>query len=222
MTLRLRAELKSVERDLLEMSATVEDMIADACRSLYQRRLDLLAGIAAAEESVNRSEVQIEVDCLRLLALHHPVCIDLRRVTTILKVTKSLERIADIAVNLSHRARATAAFPQIEIPAELQQMAEIAASMLKNALDSMILSSVQAARQVCQTDRKVDALNQELSQKLNNTIRATPATVEPAMHYFSAARNIHRIAEIATNIAEDVIFLVNGRIERHAQNALQQ
>jgi len=221
MTKRLHAELKAVERDLVEMSTTVEEMIADACRSLCKRRLELLDDIMTAEDSVNRSEVQIETDCLRLLALYNPVCVDLRRVTTILKVSRSLERIADIAINMSERAISLTNLPPFEVPLELNQMAMVAAAMVRASLDSMIFSDVETARGVCHKDKQVNTLNRAVLADLNQAMRSKPAMIEPAMHCFSASRNVKRIADHATNIAEDVIFLINGKIARHSQDVVQ-
>jgi phosphate transport system protein len=167
------------------------------------------------DEQVDDREVQIEETCLKMLALHQPVAVDLRRIATMLKANSDLERIADLAVNVAERAIALAAHPEFTIPAQLKEMVDRATEMVRAALDAFVNLDAAAASRVCQSDEAVDRLNDALIEDLHGQMKRDPALITPAMHCFSATRHIERIADHATNIAEDVIYLVRGDIVRH-------
>jgi phosphate transport system protein len=153
--------------------------------------------------------------CLRMLALHQPVAIDLRRIATVLKVNNDLERVADLAVNFAERSRDMHRERTFPVPEQLSSMVEFATRMVRGALDCFVNLDSNAARHILKLDDEVDRMNVEVIETLQAAIQKNPAIVEPALHCFSASRQIERIADHATNIAEDVIYLAEGEIVRH-------
>jgi len=215
MSKHLQRDLEKLQRQLLALSSSVEEMINKACRALLHKQTHLAEQVVHSDNTIDQQEVAIEEECLKILALHQPVAIDLRRTATAMKVNNDLERIADLAVNIAERALCLAVHPELDIPANLHQMAELATAMVRDALDSLVRLDVQLARQVCSRDERVDAFNRDVIDDLRGEMHARPETIEAALHLFSAARHIERIADHATNIAEDVIYLVEGEIARH-------
>ena len=219
MSKHLQRDLEKLQRQLLALSSSVEEMINKACRALLHKQSDLAEQVVRSDNTIDQQEVLIEEECLKILALHQPVAIDLRRTATAMKVNKDLERIADLAVNIAERALCLAVHPELDIPTNLHQMAELATAMVRDALDSLVRLDVQLARQVCSRDERVDAFNRDVIDDLRGEMHSRPETIEAALHLFSAARHIERIADHATNIAEDVIYLVEGEIARHRHDA---
>jgi len=211
----LERDIEALEQLLLAMSAQVEAMIAKAWRSLNERNGQLAEEVIQADASVDQQEVQIEEDCLKILALHQPVAIDLRRTATILKVNNDLERIADLAVNIAERGQRLASAKDFEIPASLQKMAESARRMLAAALTALVRLDPAAALKVTDLDDEVDRCNAEVVTDLYQGMLADSTTIAPSIHCLSVARHLERIGDLATNIAEDVVYLVRGDIARH-------
>jgi len=199
----------------LDQSSRVEEMIAKACQALVERRSDLAAEVAASEIEINAREVKIEEECLKILALHQPVAVDLRRTATVLKINTELERIADLAVNIAERTISLVEHPEFELPAKLERMFMRASDMVHEALDAFVDQDVEAAREVCRRDDEVDEYNRRVIDDLLETMRSRSDLVEAALHFFSVCRHVERIGDCATNIAEDVIYLVEGEIARH-------
>lgn len=218
MSKHLERDLESLENEVLAQASVVEAMIRTAARSLCQRQTDMLWEVFEKEEIVNQCEVLIEENCLKILALHQPVAIDLRRTAAVLKINSDLERIADLAVNIAERAQSVAEYPQFYAPEKLDKMAVLAVDMVRSALDAFVELDVDEARQVRLRDDEVDDLNSLVIEELNEVMRKRNDLVEPAIHFFSASRHLERIADHATNIAEDVIYLVEGEIARHRQD----
>jgi phosphate transport system protein len=215
MSKHLERDLEALEREILAQSSLVEEMIAKACRALFDRRADISREVIANEEGINMREVKIEEECLKILALHQPVAVDLRRTATVLKINSELERIADLAVNIAERTQSLAEHLEFETPDRLERMSLKATDMVHDALDAFVDLDVAAAREVCRRDDEVDELNRQVIDELYETMQSRPELVEPAMHMFSISRHVERIADCATNIAEDVIYLVEGEIARH-------
>lgn len=218
MSIHLERDLDALEQSLLAQSALVEEMIRLACRGLCERRVGLSDELLAREPEINRREVLIEEECLKILALHQPVAVDLRRVATVLKTNGDLERIADLAVNLGERNDALCAYPELPLPDFLERMAEAAVGMVRDALDAFVELDADAARRVRTQDDEVDDLNRRVIERVYEVIQQSPSLVEPALHLFSASRHIERMADHATNMAEDVIYLVEGEIARHRRD----
>lgn len=222
MSRHLERDLESLERDILAQSSIVEEMIRVACRGLAERRSEVTQELQKHEPEVNRREVRIEEECLKVLALHQPVAVDLRRVATVLKVNGDLERIGDLAVNIGERTAAIAEYAEFNIPPTLEKMSSLATAMVRDALDALVDLDAERARQVCRQDDEVDEYNRRVIEELHGLMQARPDLVEAALHFFSASRHVERIADHATNIAEDVIYLVEGEITRHSGVATEE
>ncbi len=220
MSIHLVRDLDSLHRLVLTMCARVEDMIHAAVATLHHPDYDRAREIVAQDDDIDTLDVEIEEECLKLLALHQPVAIDLRRITTVMKISAELERVADLGVSIAQRALGIISSPELTIPETLQEMSRRALDMLHQSIDAYVHLDVRLARQVCQLDEAVDALNREIIAELTMLMRNRPDLVDPAVHLFSAARQVERIADHATNIAEDVVYLVQGEIIRH-RNRLQ-
>jgi phosphate transport system protein len=215
MSKHLERDLEALERDILDQSSRVEEMIAKACQALIERRTDIAEELTASELEIDVREVRIEEECLKILALHQPVAVDLRRTATVLKINTELERIADLAVNIAERTISLTEFPQFEIPAKLERMFVRASEMVHEALDAFVEQDVEAAREVCLRDDEVDEFNRQVIADLLDIMRTRSELVEAALHFFSVCRHVERIGDCATNIAEDVLYLVEGEIARH-------
>jgi phosphate transport system protein len=168
-----------------------------------------------ADEEVNRLEVDLEEECLKILALHQPVANDLRMIVAILKINSTLERIADQAVNISERALAVARSPIIACPLNLDGMAEKVISMLEKALDSLVNADMKLAHTVLALDDEVDTIHSQNYQVFKDYIRKNPETIDTVLNFLTVSRHLERVADLATNIAEDVIYLHQGTIVRH-------
>lgn len=215
MSKHLERDLESLEREILAQSSRVEVMIAKACQALIERRSDVAMEVIASEAEINELEVRIEEECLKILALHQPVAVDLRRTATVLKINSELERIADLAVNIAERSMSLADYPEFDIPTKLERMFVKASDMVHDALDAFVDLDVSVARNVCRRDDEVDDYNRQIIQDLCDTMRTQSSLVEASLHFFSVCRHVERIGDCATNIAEDVIYLVEGEIARH-------
>lgn len=215
MTKHLQRDMDSLNRDILSLSTHVEEMIDKASLALLDRRYDLADEVINTDNLVDVREVRIEEECLKLLALHQPVAVDLRRIATVLKVNNDVERIADLAVSIAQRALAMAEFPDFPIPERISRMVTLATRMVRDAFDAFVHLDARAAAEVMRCDDDVDRLNVEVIDELLAMMQQNGTNVSPGLHCFSASRHIERIADHATNIAEDVIYLVQGDIVRH-------
>jgi phosphate transport system protein len=163
----------------------------------------------------------VEEECLKMLALHQPVAVDLRRIATVLKVNADLERIADLAVSIAQRAVAMDEFPAFPIPGPLRPMVLLATQMVRGAMNALVNTDNAAARRIIAMDKTVDQYNRDIIDELQALMQKRPEAVPAAVNCFSAVRHIERIADHATNIAEDVIYLVEGDIVRHRMEAAE-
>lgn len=219
MSKHLLRDIEKLNSDLLSISSMVEEMIDKSTRALSERRYDLVEQVIASDPFVDEHEVHVEEDCLKMLALHQPVAIDLRRIATIMKVNNDLERIADLAVSIAQRAAAMDAFPTFAIPDDVPPMVVMATQMVRGAMDALVNLDTTAAKRIMALDKTVDQYNRDIIEELQATMQKQPTLVPAAVHCFSAVRHIERIADHATNIAEDVIYLVEGEIVRHRRTA---
>lgn len=215
MSLYLTRDFQKIHRRLMGLFGIVEKMIDDATRALCKKQVELADEVIVNDRTVNTTEVEIEEECLKILALHQPVAGDLRRITTVLKINVELERMADLACNMSERALSLHEHPWFPIPEQLNEMARLSTSMVRMALDSFVDSDIELARKVIECDDAVDQLNHQVIAELKQLMAQDGSLVDPALHCFSASRHIERIADLAENIAEDVIYLVDGDIVRH-------
>lgn len=217
MSVHLQLDLHELHKDLLSMCAAVEDMIHRAVDQLSDPSLEEAKKLIAEDTLIDRWDVRIEESCLKILALHQPVAIDLRRITTVLKISGELERVADLAVNISERACGLLDGPSVNVPDRLKDMAAHAVDMLHRSIDAYVELDSQKARRVCTEDEGVDESNRALIGELIRYMHKEPDRLDSLMHLFSAVRQVERVADHATNIAEDVVYLVEGRIIRHAK-----
>lgn len=215
MSVHLQRDLDRLEQELLGQSSVVERMVTQACAALAELSTAQFDAVQRSEDRVNEAEVRIEEEALKLLALHQPVAVDLRRVATVLKINSDLERIADLAVNICERTRSLVEYSEFRAPADLRQMTAEATSMVRDALNAFVRLDVDAARDVCLRDDVLDDLNRQVIDDLVRLMEKDPSSVSAALHFYSASRHIERIGDHATNIAEDVVYLVDGEIARH-------
>jgi phosphate transport system protein len=224
MSKHLQRDIDSLNTELLNISSMVEEMIDKATQALAHRRYDLADEVVKSDEYVDQHEVHVEEECLKILALHQPVAVDLRRIATVMKVNNDLERIADLAVSIAQRAQAMDEFPAFPIPQKVPGMVVLATEMVRGAMNAFVNMDTAAARRIIAMDKSVDQDNREIIADLQTLMQKRPEAVPAAVHCFSAVRHIERIADHATNIAEDVIYLAEGDIVRHrlAQDTAQQ
>jgi len=215
MSKHLDRAISQLRTDLVEQFGVVEQMIGLSVRSLTERRPDFADRVLSTDKQVDETDIRIEEECLKLLALHQPVAEDLRWVITAVKVNGDLERMADLACNISERSRALDFFPLFRVPEHLDDMVRAVLQMVRKGLDSFIEQNVIEARAVIASDDRVDQLNVILIDELHALMKEDTETIEPAIHCFSASRHLERIADLATNVAEETVYLVNGEIIRH-------
>jgi len=215
MTKLLERELQGLRSSLVEQFGIVEQMIEHSVRSLMERNSDLADEVIQGDEDVDAREIRIEEECLKLLALHQPLATDMRWLVTVVKTNSELERMADLACNIAERAKSLDLYPLYPVPAEIKEMVAISTKMVKDALDAFVEHDPKKAVQVIHEDDRMDSLNRTVIQQIQDTMRQSPEDVDPALHCFSASRHLERISDLATNIAEDVIYLVDGNIVRH-------
>ena len=215
MSVHLQKEIEKLKKMTVSLGADVEDNLHKAVQSLETRDMVLGEKIIAADRAIDLREVDLEEECLKILALHQPVAIDLRFVIAVLKINNDLERIGDLAVNISEKAVFLASQPPTDIPFDFSGMAEKAKAMLRNSLGSLVNMDTVLAHAVCAADDEVDAINREMYDLVQDGIREDMDKMERLIHYLGAARHLERVADLATNIAEDVIYMVDGEIIRH-------
>lgn len=215
MTSFLHKELAALQKQLLTLTALVEENVQLSFKALTERDVVLANRLIAADDTINRMEVELEEECLKILALHQPVAHDLRTIVAILKINNNLERIADQAVNISERAVALAAAEPIDSPLILSEMSQRVITMLGKALDALVNSDLELANNVLRLDDEVDALHGRNYKLFTGYVRSNPEKIDTVLNYLTVSRHLERIADLATNIAEDVIYLNEGTIVRH-------
>lgn len=219
MSRHLQRDIEAINQELLSISSMVEQMIDKATQALNERKYTQGDDVVNSDGYVDEHEVHVEEECLKMLALHQPVAVDLRRIATVMKVNNDLERIADLAVSIAQRAQSIAEFPAFPIPDRLSPMVAIATQMVRGSMDAFVNLDSTYARRIMAMDRQVDQYNCDIIAELQGIMQQKPDLVPAALHCFSAVRHIERIADHATNIAEDVVYLVEGDIVRHRGEA---
>lgn len=215
MTMHFEREIDRLKRDLLSLSARVEDALRRAVKAIHERDADLGRAVARDDDQIDALEVELEEDCLKVLALYQPVAHDMRLIVAILKINNDLERIGDLASTLGKRAADLAARPNARTPMDIHRPAQIAQRMLTWAMDAFVREDVALARKVLDADDEVDDLHREAFSRAIAAMQASPEDVQPLMDTLSVSKALERIADHATNIAEDVIYLHEGAIVRH-------
>ncbi len=208
-------DLDNLQRHLMVLAASVEEALFKGTRSLQERDPSLAREVVEGDSVIDQEENYIENECLKMLALHQPVAIDLRRIIAALKINTDLERMADLAVNIAERALSLAELPRLAGPDKLQGMTELTIAMVRQSLDAFVMLNAEQARQVIRLDDEVDRYNREIIEALIVHMQQAPEQVPAFLAFFSAVRQLERIADHATNIAEDVVYLIEGEIIRH-------
>ena len=215
MSLHLHRDLEKLKKDILTVGAMVEAAARKSVAALRERRPDLAREVIDGDTRIDRWEVDVEEQCLKILALHQPVAEDLRFIAAVIKMNNDLERVGDLAVNIAERALFLAEEAPIPIPETLKVMTEAAMCMLRESLDAFVNRDAASARITCKKDDQVDQYNRDIIRELEQLMEADPTTIGRRILLFSATRQLERIADHATNIAEDVVYLVEGEIIRH-------
>ena len=208
-------ELQALKNRLLRMGALVEERVHAAMQALMERRLEAAEAIVAGDFEVNDMQIEIDDRCLKLLALQNPMASDLRLITAAMKINADLERIGDQAVNIAENALKVAASPPLRPIIDLPRMAELAEGMTRDSLDAFVRRDAALARDILARDDEVDQLKDQIFRVLLTHMMADPGTIERALGLILVSRNLERIADHATNIAEDVIFVVEAKDVRH-------
>ncbi len=209
------SELHLLRERILMMAARVEEMIRNAVRALVERDSELARATIRADREVNTSEVETDELCLLILAKRQPMGSDLRFITLALKMVTDLERIGDLAVNICERAVDLNAEPQLKPYEDIPRMAELAQSMVRDAIDAFVASDPVKARQVIERDDPVDELYRVVFRDLLALMLRDPTAIERAIHIQSVAKFLERIGDHATNLAEQVVYMVQGKDIRH-------
>ena len=208
-------EMQALKNRLLNMGALVEERVHDATHALIDRRLDTAERIIASDQDVNDLQIEIDDRCLRLLALQQPMASDLRLITAAMKINADLERIGDQAVNIAEQVVRILAHPPLKPIIDLPRMAEISERMTRESLDAFVRKDAKLARAILARDDEVDQLKDQVFRVLLTYMMADPGTIERALGLILISRHLERIADHATNIAEDVIFVVEAKDVRH-------
>jgi phosphate transport system protein len=223
MSLHLQHEIEKLKKQLLSLSAIVEGQVRSAVRSFLERSEDLAGKVELQDEETDKLEVEIEEECLKIFALHQPVALDLRMIVAILKINNDLERIGDLAVNIAHKAVAYVLECPLHIPFDMAGMADKAQSMLRDSIDALVNMDAELAKAVCARDDEVDRLKHQVRIVIEQHLHQDTQLLHPSLLSLAVARNLERIADCATNVAEDVIYMAEGRIVRHTDiNQVEQ
>ena len=214
-------ELDTLQKRLMEMAGIVERIVARAAQAVLDRDPTVAPSIMEEDDRVDELEVEIDARVMELLALHQPMASDLRQIIATNKVANDLERMGDHAVNISKAARRLADTSPLPELRELGEMAEITKEMLSDALASFVSRNAGTARMVCITDDKVDNLRRSLFRILVTHMLEDPKRIGGALELLLVSQNLERIADLSTNIAEDVVFLVEGRTIKHGAEGHQ-
>ncbi len=216
MSEHLERQFEKLKRSILALGARVEQAVNHAVTAVRQRDVALAQRVIDADEAIDIAELDVEEECLHTLACYQPVALDLRFTVSVLKINNDLERIADLAVNIAEQAQFLAAAPPMEDPPiPLAEMAAVAQSMLKRSLDAMVRADAGLAHAVRVDDDRVDAMHRQTYEIIEQCFRDQPQQIGALIHFLSISRQLERIADHAVNVAEDVVYMVEGRMLRH-------
>ncbi len=208
-------ELEALEGRLLEMGGLVEERVRASVQGLVSRNVALTEVVVAGDAPVNRLHIDLDNRSFRLLALYQPMATDLRAIVAAVKINSDLERVGDLAVNIAEAARRYITHPPVKQLIDIPRMAQIAQTMLRDTLDAYVKRNTDLARAVLAADDELDALKTQVFRELLTCMLEDPATIEPALDLILVSRHLERIGDHATNIAEDVIFMVAAEDVRH-------
>ena len=208
-------ELEALQSRLLEMGGLAEERVRACIDALESRDLGVVAQVMGGDEPINQLHIEIDNRCFRLLALYQPMATDLRAIVSAVKINTDLERVGDLAVNIAEAAQRYTTHPPVKKLIDIPTMGTIAQTMLRDALDAYVRHDTALAHAVLNADDQLDALKTQVFRDLLTYMIKDPATVEPALDLILISRHLERIGDHATNIAEDVIFMVSAQDVRH-------
>lgn len=208
-------ELQQLKDAILKMGGIVEEMLQKSMKALAEHDMSSAKNMIGTDDEVNQLEMDIDNRCLKLLALHQPTASDLRFITIGLKISKDLERMGDLAVNIGQHTLNLYAAPKVNFSEKLVLLAQSSQNMVKQALDAFVTQDVAQAQKVCEEDDIVDQYNKEIQEQLIEFLKHHPESLPSPIHILLIARQFERIADHATNIAEEVIFMAQGKDIRH-------
>jgi len=217
MTKHFVRELEKIKKKILSLGALVEERVYLAIKAIESKDPDLATRIIRSDYEIDETEVEIEEECLKILALHQPVAIDLRFIIAVIKINNDLERIGDEAVNIAERIQSMAKYPNISFHFDYTEMAEIAAAMLKQSLDALVNLDIDTAFRVITMDDDVDNIQGNAYSQIKQAMREHPQEMTYLINLYLISRHLERVADHATNIAEEVVYLVEGEIVRHGK-----
>jgi phosphate transport system protein len=221
MAVHLLRELGKLKRLNLSVGARVEEAIAKAVTSLSSRAPGLANEVIDQDGEIDRLEVEVEEECLKLLALYQPVATDMRFIVAVLKMNNDLERMGDLAVNVAKSAKRVISEPPITSPQVFTPMAAKVRSMVKQSLDALVNADAALAQQVCAADDEVDAMRKDLREQIESRLATGGDETAALVSLYTIVGHLERLADMATNVAEDVIYMVQGKIVRHRAAAPQ-
>jgi phosphate transport system protein len=207
--------LEKLKKRILSLGAMAEERVRMAIKAIETRDGDLAVKIMEADSEIDDTEVEVEEECLKILALHQPVAVDLRFISAVIKINNDLERIGDEAVNIAERVANIARRAPVPLPIHYDEMAEKTEAMLKNSLDALVTLDTDLAYKVILADDEVDDMNRRVYDRVKEAIAQHPDRVGYLINFLFIARHLERIADHATNIAEEVIYMIEGVISRH-------
>jgi len=211
----MQRALAQIKQSVLELGALVEESLYSAMKAVHDRDVDLALRVIDEDTVIDEREVDIEESCLQFLALYQPVAADLRFIVAVLKINNDLERVGDLSVNIAERAAFLARERAPRAVFDFQSMAQCAQRMLRSSLDALVKGDVVQAWEVCVADDEVDTLNREMYINVQKAILKNPDDLEALIHMLSISRHLERVADLASNVGEEVIYMVEGKIVRH-------
>ncbi len=209
-------QMENLATSLTSLCKKVEEAIEQSLLAVKDRDKELAQKIIDQDDEIDAAEVELEESCLKIMALYQPVAVDLRKVVAALKVNNDLERMGDLATNIARRAIYLAEQKSFEIPVDFKQLVKKTKAMVEDAIKSLVSQDAELAVHVCKTDDEVDGLNAKMHRVIFDLIGQNPADLEVFIQYLFISKNLERIADYATNIAEDVIYMIEGDIIRHS------
>jgi phosphate transport system protein len=208
-------ELEHLKARLLEMGGLAEDRVRSAIRAIVERDVELVERVLSGDQPINQLHIEIDSRCFKMLALYQPMAVDLRAIVACVKINTDLERVGDLAINIAEAGRRYLRHAPVKELIDIPRMADIAHGMLRDALDSYVKRDTALARDVLNQDDALDALKTQVFRELLTYMLQDPHTIEPSLDLILISRHLERIGDHATNIAEDVIFMVSARDVRH-------
>ncbi|MCX6645688.1 MAG: phosphate signaling complex protein PhoU [bacterium] len=219
MRAHLDRDMERLKKDILTMGAMVEKAIFNAIDALVTRNIGLAEEVIASDYDIDMQEIEVEEDCLKILALYQPVAGDLRYIVSILKVNNDLERMGDLAGHIANRAGVLSKLDTIGMPENFDKLVNLVKGMVRDSLDALVHQDSELALKIIGTDDQVDELHMQIYRELRDRMRQEKGIIDRAFYTISVCRHLERIADYATNISEDIYFTATGEIIRHMDEA---